>query len=104
MGKLTMRMLSEFFGDSNVYGNFAFLRGNAHKNNPPTLEVLEEIVHSCKYQHHRRKCSHDYPASMRKRMNACTAAGSGYFGEEHNEVFADINTNFFSVKRGVGEY
>jgi hypothetical protein len=46
-GKLTMRMVSEFFGDNIVYGNFAFFKGNAYKNNPQTLEVPIQNVHSC---------------------------------------------------------
>jgi hypothetical protein len=43
------------------------------------------------------------PKNMRIRANACIAAGSGYFGHEHNDVFADINTNFFSEKGGEGQ-
>jgi len=53
-------------------------------------------------QNQRRNCLHDDPASMRKRVNARIVGGSWYFGHEHNDVFADKNTKFFSKKRGGG--
>jgi len=73
-----MRMVSEFFGDNIVYGNFAFFKGNAHKNNPQALEVPKQNAHSCNNiiieGNVFSRCSSKYEETA----NACVAAGSGY--------------------------